>query len=469
MKPYLILVLSSVMAIAACGGGGGETVAGIDARGTPVAVVSSGTITGFGSVIVNGVTFDTSSAMFTIDGSAGSQMNLAVGQVVVVRGELGDDPTTGTANTVTFDDAVEGPISAIDTAASTITVLGQTILIDADTSFDDGIDPATIDGLNVNDVVEVSGFVLADGSIAATRIELKAAGGEFEITGIVGNVAATTFEINGFVVDYSAAMLEDFPGGSPENGQRVEAKGDTLGGAGQLLATRVEFKGSDFGDDGDRAELEGFITRFASATDFDVEGIPVTTNAQTVYENGSSADLALNRKVEVEGDINAAGVLVASEVEIKASGFVRIESIVEGVQAGQVTVLGVAVTVNAATRLEDKSTADLESFSISDINVGDYIEIRGFEDSGGVVATRLEREDFDGEVALRGFVGSVNDPDFTILGVTVATIGGTEFRDLAGGSIMPAEFFAQANGRLVEASGTLNGSTIVAAEVEFEN
>ena len=205
MKTYLIFVLSGVLALAACTGGGEQT-AGIDARGDlpPSAIVSQGAIAGFGSVIVNGVTFDTSSTtVFDIDGSSGgSQSDLAVGQVIVVQGTFGDDPTMATADSISYDDAVEGPITAIDLAAGTFTALGQLLIVDANTSFDGSIDPASLDGLNVGDVVEVSGFFLTNGSIEATRIESRAAGGEFELTGTVSNATATTFEINGFVVDF---------------------------------------------------------------------------------------------------------------------------------------------------------------------------------------------------------------------------------------------------------------------------
>jgi hypothetical protein len=470
MKAYRILALSGALLIAACGGGG-QQVAGIDARGTPLpsAVVSKGTITGFGSVIVNGVTYNTNSATFTIDGVPGTQSDLSVGDVIVVKGTVNDDGTSPSAASVTFDDAVEGPISAIDLLTQTITVLGQIVRIDADTSFDDSISPASLDGLDINDVVEVSGFFLANGSISATRIELKPPAGEFELTGTVSNPAATTFEINGFVVDFSTAMLENFPGGAPEDGQLVEAKGSAFGVAGELRATLVEFKGGDFGEDGDQAELEGFITRFDSDTDFDVEGVPVISNAQTTFENGTSADLALNRKVEVEGDINAAGALIASNVEIKASGFVRIDSLVEDVQADRLTVLGIVIRVNASTRLEDKSDLNEEPFNLSHIAVGNYVEIRGYQDASGIVATRLEREDFDGTVALRGFAEDVAEPDFTILGVAINTVVATVFQDPDASPLTSAEFFAQANGRLVEASGTLNGAAITAEEVELEN
>ena len=263
MKLFLGCTLMLSAALVACGGGD-ETVAGIDARGTPVrvGVVSKGTITGFGSIIVNGIRFDTASASIDVDGNAGTQSDLKVGHVVVVRGTMNDDGTDAVADAVSFGDLVEGPISAIDTAAGTITVLGQLVVIDDDTSFDEEISPASIDGLNVNDTVEVSGFFLADGSISATRIERKTAGSEFEVTGHVSNLTATTFQINDLTVDFSAAQLDDFPAGSPENGQRVEAKGNNLGGSGELLATRVKFKGDELeADDGpagdtiSRAEL----------------------------------------------------------------------------------------------------------------------------------------------------------------------------------------------------------------------
>ncbi|HEX7062343.1 MAG TPA: DUF5666 domain-containing protein [Woeseiaceae bacterium] len=460
--------------VTACGGGS-ETVAGIDAGGSPdpvaTGIVSRGTITGFGSIIVNGVHFDVDDASIVIDGASATEADLAVGDVVLIQGTLNEDGTTGKASSVTFDDAVEGPVSAIDLAAGTLVVLGQLVRVDADTSFDDRISPASLEGLAVGDIVEVAGYRRGDGSIGATRIEPQAAGEELEVTGTVSDLdaAAFTFSIGGLAVDYSQAMLEDFPGGGPENGQVVEAKGDALGAGGELLASRVELEDDFPGAAGDRVEVEGFITRFVSPADFDVEGVPVTTDAQTVFENGTSADLAINRKVEVEGELSADGVIAADEVEIKQAGFIRITSTVDSVGTDRLTVLGIEVRISSGTRMEDKSDADLEPFTLADLAVGDYVEVRGFEDAEGVVATLLEREDPDDEVELRGFVDSVAPPDLVILGVTVHTDGGTQFRDLNDAPIDAATFFGQAEGRLVEADGFLGNGTIVADEVELED
>ena len=471
MKTLFSGAIAAILLVA-CGGGGNEQVAGIDGRGNPVAVgvVAKGTITGFGSVIVNGVTYNTSSATFTIDGSAGSQSDLAVGDVIVLRGTVNDDGTSPSADSVTFDDTVEGPVEVVNLAASTLTVLGQLVRVDADTSFDDNISPASLDGIDVNDIVEVSGFFLADGSISATRIEAKPAGGVFEVTGRVSNLVGMTFQINDLVVNFSGAQLDNFPGGSPEIDQLVEAKGSGFNGAGELQATRVEFKSNDLNaDNGDRIEIEGFITRFGSATDFDVEGVAVTTSGSTAFVNGTSADLALNRKVEVEGTVDASGRINATKVEIKLSNFIRIEGIVDATTASSATVFGIAINVNALTRLEDKSAADLETFALSNVNVGDYLETRSYEDASGVVATRIERHDFDGDVAIRAFVDSVNDPNFTIRGVSIETNGATVFRDFDGSVLQPNQFFGQAMGRLVEAKGSQNNGGIAATEVELQN
>lgn len=473
MKPNQVLALLGAASLVACGGGS-DQVAGIDGGGSPApvatTVVSVGTISGFGSVIVNGVRYNTSGATITVDGSPGSESDLAVGQVVAVRGTLDTGGTTGVALSIDFDDIVEGTVDSIDLAAETLTVLGQLIRTDADTSFDDSFSPASLAGVNVGDTVEISGFILADGSINATRLSREQPGGELEVTGVVANVTADTFEINGLVVDYSGAMLEDFPNGTIENGQPVEAKGQSLGAAGELIATRVEYEGIEIGDDTiDQVEIEGFVTRFVSASDFDIEGVPVTTNAQTQFENGSSADLALDAKLEVEGSFNASGILVADKIELKPRGNIRIESLVQAVSATELTLLGVTVGVSSSTRFEDKSSANLEPFNLSNVSVGDYVEIRGFLDGMNVVATLLEREDFVGEVSVRGVVDTANDPDFTILGILIQTNGNTEFEGADGLPIDSAAFFSQVPGITVEAEGTLLNSGIVADEVDIEN
>ncbi|HKR37801.1 MAG TPA: DUF5666 domain-containing protein, partial [Steroidobacteraceae bacterium] len=378
---------------------------------------------------------------------------------------------------IDFDDLVKGPVDSVDAAAGTLVVMGQTVLTDADTSFDDNIPGASLAGLNAGDIVEVSGMRRADGDIQATRIEAKPAGTVFEVTGIASAVdtAAHKLNVNALVVDYSAATVRDFPSGQPANGDLVEAKGSSVNAAGELVASSIERKrDADDAGAGMQVEIEGLITRFVSATDFDVAGKPVTTNSSTRFENGSAADLALNAKVEAEGQIDANGVLVATKVQFKRQGTARIEARVDAVDvaANKLVVLGIDVTVNANTRVEDKSDQRVPMFNLGSIVAGDFVEVRGAElpaDSNDVVASRLERRRPEDEVRLRGVVDTVSAPSFTILGVTIQTNARTDFENSSEGSMSADEFFTDAVGRIVEAQGTVSGGVFTAREVEFEN
>lgn len=481
MKTALSLIASlSMLALAACGGGSVGTGSsnnpppsgGIVRTGAAI-----GPITTFGSVFVNGVRYTTTGATFTVDDAPGLESDLRVGDVVRVTGRFDDGLTTGTATSVTFDDNVEGPVQTIDATAGSLVVLGQTVKVSADTSFDDNIQPASLAGLAVGDIVEVSGLVMVDGSIEATRIEKKPAGGLFEVHGTISSLDTVNrrFNLNALVVDYSAAQLDNFPGGQIANGQAVEAKGSALSAGGALLASRVEFEGTQApGAAGDRIEIEGFITRFASAQDFDVSGVPVTTGTGTVFEGGTAVDLGLNVKIEVEGTLSAGGTISATKVSIRRASALRVTALVDSVNAGagSLVLLGITVRADALTRLEDKSSAQVRPLTLGALNAGDYLEVRGSElpaGSGGILATIVERDNPDTRSILQGFVTSVANPSFTILGVTIQTDGSTEFRDVDDSPIPAAEFFSRAAGALVKARGVESSATVIVADqVELE-
>jgi hypothetical protein len=324
---------------------------------------------------------------------------------------------------------------------------------------------------------------MADGSIAATRYECKGVLGEMEVTGLGNNLnaGAMTFEINALTVDYSSiVMLENFPGGTISNGDPVEAKGMNLiaGPPLTLTATEVEFKGARFADDeGDHIEVEGFITAFVSATNFDVTGIPVTTDSNTSYEGGTAADLGLNIKVEVEGEFNSAGVLLATKVEFQEAKNVRVAGLVDSVGVDSLVILNITITTDPIlTRFEDKTDADVDPFRITDIVAGNYVEVRGQEfpaGSGELAAVLLEREDAAEDTELRGFVevGGANRPDVTVLGVTITTGAGTVYRDTLDQPMLPDDFWAAvSDGTLLEAKGTETSvNTMFAAELELED
>jgi hypothetical protein len=468
MRRILAMALVGSLLVA-CGGGGGGSFAGIDRLG-----VTTGTITGFGSIIVNGVRYDTSGTSVSIDGNpAGQVSSLQVGQVVTVRWSSTDGGTTRRAEQVYYSDSVEGPITpgSIDLPTQSFLVLGQTVLVDADTSFASPLfDLSSLaDGALNPDVVQVSGLLDSDGAIRATRIERKAIAAELQIRGLVSGRTASTFAINGQVVNTATAVI-DSPGGVISNGDFVEVKGTIVNGAGQLVATKVELEdgANRIGAANEEAEVEGYVDSLPvpTATAFSVEGIPVISS---VTPTGGT--IAANAKVRVKGRFNASGAIVATEVKVRsgASGSgasVRIAANVDSVNAaaGQFVVLGITVVVNADTRLEDQAPNPVRNFTLANIASGDFVEVRGIpQGNNTLVATLLQRQEPDLQGVLRGPVASLTDPSFTILGVTVETDDFTVFED-------DIDFFggAVAVGDVVKVKFPL-GTPIVAGEVELED
>ena len=156
MKPNYLLscmgIALAVTSLAGCGGGGDGS-----ASTSSGAITSVGTISGFGSIYVNGVKFETDNASYEVDDeTVYSDDDLAVGMKVRVEGTVNPDGITGTANSVYYDDDVEGPIDAgslitsLDGNTKTFTIFGLNILAHVtDTVYDDG---ASFDGLAENQV-----------------------------------------------------------------------------------------------------------------------------------------------------------------------------------------------------------------------------------------------------------------------------------------------------------------------------
>ncbi len=474
-----LLSVAMMLTVAACGGGGGSDSGvsppppsgGIDRGGVAV-----GPIDGFGSVIVNGVRFDTSNTQFTVDGGPASQTDLSVGQVVVVKGKIDDGGLTGTADTVSYNDAVKGPIEvgSLDLANQTFRILGLSIRVTTATIFDDAIQPRTLAGLAEGDVVEISGLPDGDGFIRATRIE-PAAAAAFEVKGFVSNLdsGAFTFDLGAQTVDYSGAQLDDFGPGGPADGDYVEARGSAFTIEGALLANRVQreddLSGDDLGKDGDDADIEGYVTGFRSGSDFDVLGIRIRTNAATRYEHGSQKDIALNVRLEAEGELQADGSILAAKILFQPEGRLETVGLVQAVDvaAGTLTVFGIDVLTDANTSFEDK-LLDMQIFGLANLRVGDWVEVRGLEDDQGrFLAQQIERDDPDNEFQIRGTAEDVIMPGFTILGVQVTTDAGTKFEDASEAPITAQQFFDAAEGRLVEVDGTWDGAVLTAEQASL--
>jgi hypothetical protein len=316
-----------LLALASCSGGTGGT----GATGSSTATVSTGVMTK-GSVIVNGVRFEDTTANITIDDTPKTAANLQSGMVVKVVGTVSDDGINGTAQRVKALIEVRGTPTSIDPTANpqSLVLLGQTVIVDDQTVYSDLL--AGFDSITTSTLIEVHGLRDATGRIRATRIEANQAqmgdNTVDEIRGVVSNGAGTNptaFSLGSQAVSAIGAAIVP-AGASYQNGSVVEVHctvrpSCTPGGVFQ--ASRIEVESAEDSafqpGVGQRFEAEGLISGFTTHPgNFFVAGTPVTTTGSTRFEGGIATDLANDIKVEAEGTWNGSA-LVASKIEFKRS------------------------------------------------------------------------------------------------------------------------------------------------------
>ena len=461
------IIVMLVLTLVGCGGGGSGLASTGGISGTGLSV---GTVTGFGSVFVNGTEFDTTGAAIVIDGSDATQGDLRVGQVVVVSANFDDHK----ASRVEYRAQIKGPIQALtvqDAAVgvATLTVMGQTVATNSSTNLSGArLDPTLPNALKVGDRVEISGLLDANGVLVATFLEVEPALADYRVIGRVSNLTTTTFNMGALTVDFGSASA------APRVGDMVEVTAAAAGfnaGSNTLIADRIETIAGVSLSGSESAEVEGYVTRFAGPSDFDVGSVHAAVDSSTQFEGGSVSSLAQNVKVEIKGNVNSSGVLVAQSVEIESTGSIRIEGSVEQIDAArqQLTVLGVTFAVRAGADFEDESSANAEPFTFADIAVGDRLQIRAFLDDGVVVASEIERDDPRSDARLRGQITAINpvESQLAILGVTVTGDAATVYHEASG---QAAFFNAVRVGDVVDAQwNDFTATTAPADELSMED
>jgi hypothetical protein len=303
-----ILVIVCLMAVlVACGGGGSVGIAGVGSGGTGASF--SGPISGFGSIIVNGVRIDDSGASITLDDdqTGGSEVDLKLGMMVEVEGDRDASGATGKASRIWARSFVQGPVAAIDTAANRLTVLGVTVTVSSRTVFD-GAGVTGLGALRANDTVEIHGIRDTSGGLKATRIERMPATSDVRLTGIVQSAGASAFTIKDVTVQYQPADLVNLPNGVSA-GALVRVKGALSGNTIDAASVRQE-RLTPAVKDRQHVEVEGVVNSLSSTSSFEVNGMPVMV-ADGAKVEGS---VALGERVEVKGQIEN-DILVASTVE----------------------------------------------------------------------------------------------------------------------------------------------------------
>jgi len=329
------LAVAGLCAIASGCGGDSSSDAGVGTGGSGYAV---GTITGFGSVIVDGIAWDDTGARVQFEGGplAGSTPTLKIGQRVRIEYE-----TAPIARIIEIAPAAVGPVQIA--AAGTVPrlrIAGQTVQV----NLSDATQPVTIlDGytsvaaIAAGDLVEVHGQPVLAGDtyvLRATRIE-RLAGAPTPAPGPAPtptpvppqrvqnvvqdyNAAARTLRLGDVTVSVATATIEP-AGATIANGRTVTvvARPAPAGAPTDLVAESVRVL--DLSTNTKPSELSGTVSRFdATNRSFELAGVRVNAADASVVPGGEP--IANGATVVVRGSFRPDGSFDATQVRIRKKG-----------------------------------------------------------------------------------------------------------------------------------------------------
>ena len=424
-KLYSLNIITATLLF---GCGGSETTITPDIQpatisSSPSLVSSTGVITGFGSIYVDGVRYITDNADININGNSGSDVSLLkVGMQVTIASS--DDNSE--ASSVTYESEVEGMVSSIDRDNQTIIVAGTLISYNNLTHFIE----ITEANLSVAQRIEVNGYLRQDNSYLATMIKLDTDNrndlidnDQAEYTrGLIEQLNTTnrTFRLNQLIIDYNTASIE----GELSNGALVKVEGVLTNET--IIASHIETEMFDGNSDSSseefsRYEIEGIVSAFdATNNTITVNGYTFTLADTVQYQGGTAAALIAGVFVELELSTSRAVVRIEFESDkYRSDG--KVKGNIEQVDLDNqlITLYGQAYKLSINTRFEDD---DDQYINLQKLQVNDDVEIVFALIDGVKVIQRIEREnsrEFNDEWEIEGVVSAFDASSITINGVRI--------------------------------------------------
>lgn len=419
-RPVWVAAACTVGILMACGGGG----VGTNGTGSAPQGLSVGTVTGFGSVIVDGARFDDTVAAVLIERQPGKsdKAEVKLGQGV----EIGFDADVaglhqGVARQIQIEPALIGPVSAV--GLRTFVLLGQTVQINTDPAFG----PVTVfeppylalSSVRPTDWVEVHAIAvpaLAGGqpSWVATRIEQRVPMATARLHGAVVGASGTApnqrFQLGALTVQLGAASQWLTPATPLTNGQVVTVFADpaTFNPATSVLTAQA-VRMRDRLASKSPAAVDDYIGGVISGSDtvggvFMLDGVPVHWDGATVIGGGTAVNLLDGTYVRVQGRFDIDGSLRAHVIQLRnvvTEKAAEVRGTVTNWLAAsrQFTVRDVVVDASSASTV-------LENFNLAlcgatDLANGQYVVIDGVAMPSGLHAQTIRCEN---ELAVPGAV-----------------------------------------------------------------
>ena len=386
-RAVLLGVVGSVAQLSGCGGGGGSDVAGLSSGGT--GSFTSGTISGLGSIIVNGIRYnDDNATVISRDDGTPFANPLKVGMVVSIQGSpvtaatTTNGTATATATRISCSSEWEGPVSNI--TGSSFDILGLTVDVLTSTVFEGAATQLT--DLNNSYFAEVHGYVdQTTGHLQATHIEAFTTSPTFyKLSGVVNNLNASNHTFQLGTAQVSNAISWDNNTAIPTNWSNGVFVRVTM--TPSLLATQIRLLTSPLAQLGAQedhdAEIHGFISAYQSNANFTVNGIPVDASSARI----AGGTLRLGVRVEIHGSISN-GVLIASKVETPSN---TDEATHEFEFHGTVSALSAQTFELHGLTFQYNNSTDIQGVTMANDTP---IQIKAIRSSGAWLATKIRADD----------------------------------------------------------------------------
>ena len=470
------MVAAAAALVAGCGGGGSSSPqASATAPVQLGTLTTSGTVTGFGSVIVDGIRIDDRNVAAGVELEDGTIVNaeLKIGQHVDVAHDA-----NLLATLVRISSELKGSVDSVSTTAGTLSVLGQTVTIN--TVAANG--PVTVfeapytslADIKAGDVVEIHALVKVDtagkSTLQATRIEKATAGAYSRVRGDITDLSTTasTFKVGSLLVSYAGAKIKP-SAAALANGADVVvsiATPQTFTGT-AVNAAFVKVKNRHEENQDKDGKLGGPITKFdAAAKTFTVDGVKVDAS-KAVFEqpNRTFADLSEGVYVRVKGSYAADGSLIASTIVIRSlereSGR-EVElhgSILNFKSNADFTLRGVAI---------DASSAKLSCPGVVALSNGQQVEVEGHLTSAGkLIAAEVKCETPDAQSIVERD-GVATAVDTTAKTLTLGSLPNAVKVTWTATTVFINLDAATLSGKNIEVQGTLSGGILTATKIKLE-
>jgi hypothetical protein len=297
----------------ASGNGSGDS-SGVGSGGTGATSASAGagvgSADGAGSIIVNGLRYNTDTAVLSVEDAPALQLGMSV----KVTGPMSADFTSGVARQIVSAADLRGPMSSVDLAGGSFVVMGTTVTTDNATVW---ADTAGLAALVPGTTLQVWGLPAGPGILLATRVEQHAAATPI-VTGTVQNLDtnARSFTLGGSTVDYRTAAVSGGIDGRPlANGSLVRVRANAPTSPGALTATTVQWWYPVPLVDATLVQLAGAITDYVGTGSLRVLGVNIDASSAQIT-GGPASGIGNGVRVEIGGTISN-GILKASKLKIR--------------------------------------------------------------------------------------------------------------------------------------------------------